>query len=113
MIAKGLIFNNGTGMTLIGLVLQVVVLVVTLLAIGLQFWPTLPLVREWPAQWLALLQDMDRDYMRRALSGVSVGQKAVRGEEVVFLHSAETEDGETRLMLSMTKGEIMKGKAHR
>jgi hypothetical protein len=38
-------------------------------------WPTFPLVKEWPAQWLASLQDMDRHCMRNVLSDISVRKK--------------------------------------
>ena len=75
-------------------------------------WPTLPLVKEWPAQWLALLQEMDRDYMQEALKGVSVGRNVVHGDDLLFIHSAEPLEGHPRLTLARTKGEIKEGKVH-
>lgn len=112
-VARGLIFDHGTGMTLLGIVLQAVVLVVTLLVLGLLLWPNLPLLTEWPAQWLSLLQDMDKNTMQENLRGTSVGQNCVHGEELLFLSSTKaSEETSPRLTLSRTWGEVEKGKDH-
>jgi len=50
--------------------------------------------------------------MRNVLSGVSVGQNAVHGEDVMFIHFVGAVEGATRLILSRTKGEIEERKFH-
>ena len=100
-------------MILLGIVLQAVVLLVTHLVLGLLLWPTLPLLTERPAQWLSLLQDMDKDTMQEELRGTSVGQHCVRGEDLLFLSSTRaSEETPPRLILSRTWGEVEKGKGH-
>jgi hypothetical protein len=113
-IAQGLVFDHGTGMTLLGIILQAIVLLIAFLVLGLLLWPTLPLLTEWPAQWLSLLQDIDKDTLREALKGTSVGQHEVRGEELFFLSSTK-ESEETRpprLIISRAQGEVRKGVDH-
>lgn len=45
LVAVGLIFDHGTGMTLLGTILQGIVLVTTFLIMTLLLWPILPLAK--------------------------------------------------------------------
>jgi hypothetical protein len=106
-VASGLLHNYGTGMTIIGMTLQGLALFVALLALGLLSWPALPLLGEWPAQWLGLMDGTSRDLVREAITGTSVGQGAVRSDVWVYLSSSRAEVGcPPRLQLSTNKGQL-------
>lgn len=45
-------------------------------------------------------QRLHAGYMRDALSEVSAGHNAVRGDELPFMHSTDSGDGSTRLTIS-------------
>jgi hypothetical protein len=54
-IISGLIPNHGTGMTFLGVLLQGLITIFSLLTLALLFFPILPLIIEWPAQWLGMM----------------------------------------------------------
>jgi hypothetical protein len=51
-VISGLLPRHGTGMTLLGVLLQCLIILLSLLTLLLLFIPILPLITEWPAQWL-------------------------------------------------------------
>ncbi|EPE33294.1 hypothetical protein GLAREA_06306 [Glarea lozoyensis ATCC 20868] len=79
-VVSGVSYNNGTGMTLLGAVLQGLVLLFTLLALLLLFWPTSALLTEWPAQWLVLACTMEQAKVQEAVENTSFGRNEVDGE---------------------------------
>ena len=84
-IADGVIRSSRTGMTTLGVALQALVIAAALIAVALILWPTLPLVTEWPAQWLALVEGLEKSVVGDAVKGSSAGQNAIESKEVVFL----------------------------
>jgi len=84
-LASGIIKQARTGMTGIGLGLQVVVIVAGLCGISVLGWPALPLVTNWPGQWLHLTSELDRSTVADIAAGTSTGQKRARCNEVLFL----------------------------
>jgi hypothetical protein len=79
-VISGVSYNNGTGMTLLGAILQGLVLLFALLALILLFWPTPALLTEWPAQWLVLASSMNQATVQRAVRNASFGRNEVGGE---------------------------------
>jgi hypothetical protein len=71
-------------MTWIGMALQAVMVVVGISAIGVIAWPGLPLIREWPAQWIGLVSELDLVELDDALHGTSTGSNHILGE--IMLH---------------------------
>lgn len=111
-VGEGMIIDNGTGMTSMGLALQAIALFISILAVAVLFWPSLPLLGEWPAQWLGLTGEVGEGMAQQALRGTSVGQNAVKGGERLFLTSRHKENGSRHLVLTVEKGEIANGKVH-
>ncbi|CZR55451.1 uncharacterized protein PAC_05339 [Phialocephala subalpina] len=74
------ILGNGTGITPLGAYLQIFLLVAASCAIWVVFWSPLPLLGEWPAQWLYLLNEFDKEELRGGLEGTSLGNGTVRGD---------------------------------
>jgi hypothetical protein len=70
---NGILAGAGTGMTKIGMALQVLMVVVSGCVIGILAWPALPLTTEWPAQWIGLVSDLDRAVPEDAVHGTSAG----------------------------------------
>ena len=83
-VASGIIANNGTGITGVGLGLQCVVLAVAAIGVVLILWPTVPLVSEWPAQWLALTTGIPASSISVAVDATSTGRSHVQGNMTVF-----------------------------
>ncbi|MCJ1394154.1 hypothetical protein MMC18_007032 [Xylographa bjoerkii] len=111
--ATGLIANFGTQMTLFGFVLQILLVCAGLAAIGLFSWSPLPLLGEWPAQWLSLLNEFDKGGMGKSLEGTSVGGNAATGQTTVFLSSERVEGvGTFHLVLSTESGKVGVGRDH-
>jgi hypothetical protein len=79
-VVSGVSYNNGTGMTLLGAVLQGLILLFTLLALVLLFWQTPTLLTEWPAQWLVLACSMNQAKVQEAVEHTSFGRNEVDGE---------------------------------
>jgi hypothetical protein len=112
-VAIGLLHNYGTGMTILGIFLQVLALTAGLLALGLLFWSALPLLGEWSAQWVGLMDGVNRDMVREAIAGTSVGQGVVKSDLRVYLSSSREHDsGTVRLVLSTSKGEVERNCDH-
>lgn len=86
-IAQGMIANHLTAMTALGLGLQALVVFTAALALLTLLWPTLPLIAEWPAQWIGLASILDRDIVANAVQETSVGQNKVHSDTAVFLAS--------------------------
>ena len=87
-VAEGIIKQSRTGATGVGVALQVVVVMVSVLAMGVMAWPMLPLVTEWPAQWLALSVGLDKTALLDAAGATSTGKNAVRSDVVLLLENA-------------------------
>ncbi|KAH6702820.1 hypothetical protein BKA61DRAFT_197522 [Leptodontidium sp. MPI-SDFR-AT-0119] len=64
-IAEGIIHQARTGATGVGVGLQVAVAVVVVVLAAILAWPAMPLVTEWPAQWLALSAAAEVDQSTR------------------------------------------------
>lgn len=105
----GIIAGHRTGMTLIGFVLQVLALVVGVFVAMIVAWPTLPLVSEWPAQWISLTHKMDSGIINRAVKGTG---NAIGGGEHVYLSSSFTEGDVPQLVIKTERGEVLKGIWH-
>jgi hypothetical protein len=101
-VAEGQILSFGTGMTMVGIVLQALVLFISLCVLLVQAWPVLPLISEWPAQWIALVQDLDYTTLQHETSCTSSGRGEVTGETRVFLSSANVDGGQLRLSRATT-----------
>lgn len=111
-VAVGEIINAGTGMTLMGMALQALALLTAIVALVILFWPGLPLITEWPAQWLGIVNSGD-EMVKEVLRGTSVGENAARGGGggKVFL-STESSEGGCKLKLLRERGVIEKGVPH-
>jgi len=85
VIASGVLEGAGTGMTRLGIGVQVFAGLMALVAIGVVVgWRERGLVGEWAAQWVALLEGVEKG----EIEGTSVGIGAVRkGNGVVWLKS--------------------------
>jgi len=101
-------------MTLLGAVLQGLIILVCLLTLLLLFWPTLPLVTEWPAQWLGLVCGISPAKVQEAVEGTSAGKNEVKGDVWVYLSSGggDMMEGNPYLILSPKKGRVRTGKSH-
>ena len=107
-VAVGLLISNGTGMTLMGMILQGIALCFAMMGIVVLVWPSLPLVGEWPAQWLGLARGVDGEIVQRSLRGTSVGQNAAQGGDRLFLVSQHKVNGSNSLVFSTEHGDIAK-----
>ena len=88
-------------MTALGIALQILAVLTALIAMGLVLWTTLPLVTEWPAQWLGIVEGLERSVVAEAVKGTSAGQNAAESSEVVFMTSPSGPGGD--LMLSQVR----------
>jgi hypothetical protein len=118
-VVTGLVPANGTGMTLLGIVLQGLIILLCVITLLLLFIPVLPLVTEWPAQWLGLVYGLNPSKVQEIVEGTSAGRNAARdhGEERgtwVWLGSegGEALEGCPYLVLSPEKGRVRIGKGH-
>jgi hypothetical protein len=113
-VASGFIGDHRTGMTVLGIALQALALVLALWALGTLLVPTLPLISEWPAQWLGIVGSLDRDEIAAAVEGTSGGQNWVQRSLHVYLTSQEnTEIGKPPVLrLTKTAGGLQAGVRH-
>jgi predicted benzoate:H+ symporter BenE len=86
-----------TGMTRLGIALQGLAIMTAIVAMCLIIWPRLPLLTEWPAQWLALVEGLDKTVVKEAVKDGATGI-SVESKTVVFLSSSAEEGGELRLI---------------
>lgn len=86
-VISGTIPNHGTGMTLLGIVLQGFIILLCLLSLLLIFWPTLPLLSEWPAQWFGLVYGLSGAKIQETVERTSVGRNEAGCEVKVWLGS--------------------------
>jgi hypothetical protein len=126
IVVVGLIQGAGTGMTGLGIVLQGVVVLVCFLSMLVPLWRPLPLLSEWPGQWLLLASDLDRSTIRGNLKGVSTGKGRANGETMVWLASSNLDaqrssgqklrrgesSGTASLVLKEEKGSILRDVGH-
>lgn len=92
--------RGNTGITLLGSYLQIFILVAAICSLWVLFWRPLPLLGEWPAQWLCLLNDFDKEELKNGLEGTGVGKGKVGGyigETRVWLSERYGGGGEMRL----------------
>jgi hypothetical protein len=92
-VAIGIIPSSGTGMTQLGVVLQVLVTVLCILTLMLLFIPILPLVTEWQAQWLGLVYGLSSSKVQEVVEGqaragtqqkIAIGTKEKKEEKVGY-----------------------------
>jgi hypothetical protein len=86
-VISGLIANHGTGMTFLGIILQGLITLFSLLILTLLFFPILPLVTEWLAQWLGLIYGASPSKVQEAVDGTSAGKNAAKGDVCIYLSS--------------------------
>ncbi len=94
-VAEGVIRQARTGATGVGVGLQVAVAVVVAVLVGVLAWPAMPLVTEWPAQWLALsAAGLDQSTRLDVAAGRAVagGGARVRSDVVLRLTGAQAEE---------------------
>jgi hypothetical protein len=113
-VASGVINSHRTGMTMLGLVLQGLAIGVAIWALGTILVPVLPLIGEWPAQWLGIVGGLDREEIEAMVEGASTGQNAVREAWTVYLSSGESPDfgRAPGLRLARTKGVLRDVERH-
>jgi hypothetical protein len=113
-VIAGIISLHGTGMTLLGAVLQGLIILLGLLTILLLLWPTLPLLSEWPAQWLGLVVGLSPARVQEAVEGTSVGRNEAGREMLVWMRSGggDVLEGRPWLTLSREKGRVRMGREH-
>ncbi|OBT38767.1 hypothetical protein VE00_10834 [Pseudogymnoascus sp. WSF 3629] len=113
VVAEGIIIDNGTGMTLMGMVLQGIALLTALIGFIVLLWPALPLLGEWPAQWLGLTSEADGRMVQKTLRGTTVGHNSARdGSDRLFLISSQRGPRGLKLAFSAEKGHIITGQEH-
>lgn len=83
-------------MTALGMALQGLVIVTAIMALCLIVWPRLPLLTEWPVQWLALAEGLDHAVVKEAVKG-GVTASSVESSAVVFLSLSHGGSNEVRL----------------
>lgn len=101
----GMIDGHGSGMTTLGMALQCFVLVVSLVSLSVILGPRMPLLSEWPAQWIGLTAELPARDVIAAVAGTSMGQNHVRGQTEVFLSSVPVQQG-VYLRLTKTQGRL-------
>ena len=113
-VISGTIPLHATGMTLLGAALQGLVLLFSFLTLILLFWPSLPLVGEWSAQWLGLVGGLSPAEVREAVEGTSLGGNEVSGEGWVWLGSkgGDVLEGRPGLVVGAERGRVRMGRAH-
>lgn len=113
-VVVGTIPLHGTGMTILGDFLQGFIVLLSLLTLLLLFWPTLPLVGEWPAQWLGLIYGLSPGKVQEAVEGTSVGRNEAGGRVRVWLGSGggDVLEGRPWLMLGEDQGRVRMGRGH-
>jgi hypothetical protein len=123
-VATGLIPSHGTGMTGLGVVLQALVIIFCVMTPILLSIPVLPLVMEWPAQWLGLVYSLSPSKTQEAVEGTSAGRNSAKdsnwgqGQEGkegwVSLSSGggDVVEGCPYLILSPEKGRVRMGRNH-
>ncbi|CZR49471.1 uncharacterized protein FPRO_15831 [Fusarium proliferatum ET1] len=82
--SEGVIRASKTGMAALGMALQGLVIVAAIVALCLIIWPRLPLLTEWPAQWLALAEGLDHAVVKEAVKG-GVTASSVESSAVVIV----------------------------
>jgi hypothetical protein len=123
-VASGIIASHGTGMTQLGVVLQCLIILLCVFTLFILFTPILPLVSEWPAQWLGLVYGLSPSKVQEVVEGTSAGRNATedciwgRGEDGkegwVWLGSGggDVVEGCPYLILSPEKGRVRMGRNH-
>lgn len=99
-LASGIIRQSRTGTTAIGLAVQATVILTSIACLAVLGWPALPLLTEWPAQWLYLSaggsasRGLEREVVKEATKGTGSGQGKARGDRMLFLSAPGSGDGE-------------------
>jgi hypothetical protein len=106
MVIDGDIEGYGSGMTMIGMALQIILLGVALAAMRIVACGARPLVKEWPAQWINLVSQLDKEILMNSLEGTSTGENSVTGNTRVFICSMTRHGQPPRLVLSTSPGDI-------
>jgi hypothetical protein len=100
-------------MTWVGMALQALMVLVYISVIGILASPVLPLIREWPAQWIGYASELDLVGLDDALQGTSTGSNHVLGEIMLHITSSKRNGEQVpRLRLSPVKGGLEAGKNH-
>ncbi|KAF9773337.1 hypothetical protein IL306_008870 [Fusarium sp. DS 682] len=90
-VSQGMIQASRTGMTALGIALQGLAIIAAIAGICLIIWPRPPLLTEWPAQWLALAEGLDKALVKEAVKGGAT-EVVVESEMVAFLSTEESNE---------------------
>lgn len=109
---SGTLPEKGTAQTTLGVLLQGLIHLFSLLTLALLFTPILPIVSEWPAQWLGLVYGLIPSKVQEIVEGTSVGENAAgllggREEGRLWLGSGGGEGVEGMPYLVLGWGERM------
>ncbi|KAH7140051.1 hypothetical protein B0J13DRAFT_624853 [Dactylonectria estremocensis] len=110
-VLDGILDSHGTGMTVLGMALQCFVLLLALGTLVYVLRSGLPILTEWPAQWLALAVGLPPMDVAATVAGTSMGKNRARGSNEVFLASVSSED-KVYLRLTSRRGELFRGAEH-
>ncbi|OAQ82543.1 hypothetical protein VFPBJ_05128 [Purpureocillium lilacinum] len=103
-VAEGVIRQARTGATGVGVSLQIAVAVVAAVMAAVLAWPAMPLVTEWPAQWLALsAAGLDQPGFLDVAAGRAVAGGGARVRSHLVLRLTGTLAGESGLALSVDR----------
>jgi hypothetical protein len=84
-------------------------MVAALISMLLILLPCLPLLKDWPAQWIGLVSGLDKRVVDETISGTSAGGQRALGKTLVYIPSARREGRPQRLEFSTTRGKVEKG----
>jgi hypothetical protein len=90
------------------MIIQCLTIAAALISILLTLLPCLPLIKDWPAQWIGLVSGLDKLIVEETISGTSVGGQRALGKTVVYISSARREGRPPSLEFSTTCGKVEK-----
>jgi len=102
-VVDGIIRQSRTGMTGAGMGLQVIVIIAGLFGMSILAFPTtIPLITDWPAQWIHLVSNFDKATIAEVSEGSSCGQKPVKSSTTLFLTAGD--DGKESVLSKTRSG---------
>lgn len=81
---SGTINSHGVGMTALGIALQCFVLLSSLVGFYIILGPGVPILTEWPAQWIGLAADLPAEVIGDAVARTSTGRDHTTGQTTVL-----------------------------
>ncbi|KAE9367945.1 hypothetical protein N431DRAFT_429230 [Stipitochalara longipes BDJ] len=91
---SGTINSHGVGMTALGIALQCFVLLSSLVAFYVILGPGVPILTEWPAQWIGLGANLPAEVVGDAVARTSTGRSHATGQTTVFLSTVRRQRGD-------------------